>query len=180
MKRMLFAVLAVGCLTILAAATAPAQAIRWGVGAGVLLPMGEYGDFDKMGFTGGVGGSSQLRGGLAIRADVSYGRTNEKSGGTPHTTTLLGGMASLVYSFGASAGARPYLMGGVGMYNVKVDAGGLSSSETKAAFGFGGGVSLPMGTGGSRLFAETRYTGVSTRGFSTAFLPVIVGISFGQ
>lgn len=180
MKRVLLGVLAVGCLTVVAAPMASAQGIRWGVGAGLLMPMGELGDFDKMGFTGGIGGTYGMPGGIGIRADVSYGSTSEKSGGTPHTTKIMGGMASLVYSLGGAAGARPYLMGGLGMYNVKIEAGGASVDETKIAFAFGGGVSFPMGTGGSRLFAETRYTSVSTTGGSTTFLPIIVGISFGQ
>jgi opacity protein-like surface antigen len=179
MKRLL-AVLAVGCLTVVAAPTASAQGIRWGVGAGLLMPIGDYGDFDKMGFTGGIGGTYRMPGGLGIRGDLSYSTTSEKSGGTPHTTKIMGGMASLVYALSGAAGARPYLMGGLGMYNVKADAGGLSSDDTNIAFAFGAGVSFPMGTGGSRLFAETRYTSVSTSGGATTFLPIIVGISFGQ
>jgi len=37
-----------------------------------------------------------------------------------------------------------------------------------------------LGTGGNRLFAETRYTSVSTSGSSVTFLPLVVGISFGK
>ncbi len=48
------------------------------------------------------------------------------------------------------------------------------------AFGFGAGIALPLGTGGNRLFAETRYTSVSTSGSSLNFLPIVVGISFGK
>lgn len=159
---------------------AKAQTIGWGVGAGVQMPMGDYGDFDKMGFTGGVGGTYAMPGGLGIRADVSYGATSEKSGGADHSTKIMGGMASVVYALGGAAGARPYLMGGLGMYNVKVEAGGASADETKIAFGVGAGVSFPMGTGGSRLFAETRFTSVSTSGSSFTFLPITVGLTFGQ
>jgi hypothetical protein len=68
--------------------------------------------------------------------------------------------------------------GGLGLPNVKVDE--LDYSATKVAFGFGAGVAFPLGTGGNRLFAETRYTSVSTDGSSTTFLPIIVGISFGK
>ena len=178
MKRFGLVLLAVMALAIVAS-PASAQNIRWGVGAGLLMPMGDYGDFDKMGFTGGLGGTYTLPGGVGIRADVSYGTTGEKSGITDHSTKIMGGMASVVYAFG-SAGPKPYVLGGLGLSNVKVSAGGSSVSETKVAFGFGAGVSLPMGTGGSRLFAETRYTSVSTTGSSTTFLPIVVGISFGK
>jgi opacity protein-like surface antigen len=179
MKRFGLALLVVMALVAVAARPASAQSIRWGVGAGLLMPMGDYGDIDKMGFTGGVGGTYNLPGGVGIRADVTYGTTSEKDGITPHTTKILGGMASVVYAFGA-AGPRPYVMGGLGLSNAKISAGGTSASETKVAFGFGAGVSLPMGTGGSRLFAETRYTSISTSGSSLTFLPIVVGISFGK
>jgi Outer membrane protein beta-barrel domain len=179
MKRFGLALLAVMALVV-AAGPASAQGIRWGVGAGLLMPMGNYGDADKLGFTGGLGGTYNLPGGVGIRAEVSYGTTSEKSGVTAHKTKILGGMASVVYSF-ASAGPKPYVMGGLGLSNVKFDpATGADVSETKVAFGFGAGIALPLGTGGNRLFAETRYTSVSTSGSSLNFLPIVVGISFGK
>jgi opacity protein-like surface antigen len=179
MKRFGLAILAVMALCAVAVRPATAQNIRWGVGAGLLMPMGDYADIDKLGFTGGVGGTYYLPGGVGIRVDATYGTTSEKSGVLAHSTKIAGGMASVVYAFG-STGPKPYVMGGLGLSNVKISAGGTSASETKVAFGFGAGVSLPMGTGGSRLFAETRYTSVSTSGSSVTFLPLVVGISFGK
>jgi opacity protein-like surface antigen len=180
MKRFGLVLLAVLALCVIAVRPATAQNIRWGLGAGLLLPMGTYGDIDKLGFTGGLGGTYQLPGGVGIRVDASYGTSSEKSGVAAHSTKIIGGMASVVYAFG-TAGPKPYIMGGLGLSNVKIDVtGGPSGSETKVAFGFGAGVSLPMGTGSSRLFAETRYTSVSTSGSSINFLPLVVGISFGK
>jgi opacity protein-like surface antigen len=178
MKRLGLVILAVA-LCVVAARPAMAQNIRWGVAAGLLMPTSDYSNADKMGFTGGVGGTYNLPGGVGIRADLSYGTTSEKSGITPHTTKILGGMASVVYGFGHS-GPKPYVMGGLGLSNVKVSAGGTSASQSKVAFGFGAGISLPMGTGNSHLFAETRYTSVSTSVTSLKFLPIVVGISFGK
>ena len=177
MKRFGLVLLAVVALVV-AARPASAQSIRWGVGAGLLMPMGDYGDADKMGFTGGIGGTYNLPSGVGIRADVSYGTTSEADGITAHSTKIMGGMASVVYAFG-SAGPKPYVLGGVGLSNVKVDVSGSSASETKVSFGLGAGVSFPLGTGGNKLFAETRYTSVSTS-VKTTFLPIIVGISFGK
>lgn len=173
-------VLAVMALVVVAARPASAQGIRWGVGAGLLMPIGNYGDADKMGFTGGIGGTYNLPGGVGIRADLSYGTTSEKSGIAAHKTKILGGMASVVYSL-AKAGPRPYVMGGLGLSNYKFDpATGADVSETKVTFGFGAGIAVPMGTGGNRFFAETRYTSISTSGSSLNFLPIVVGISFGK
>ena len=177
MKRFALVLIAVMALVV-AARPASAQNIRWGLGAGVLMPMGDYADGDKMGYTAGLGGTYNLPSGLGIRADVSYGTTSEKDGQAAHDTKIMGGMASVVYAFG-SAGPKPYLLGGLGLSNVKISASGASASETKVAFGVGAGVTFPLGTGGNRLFAETRYTSVSTTVKAT-FLPIIVGISFGK
>jgi opacity protein-like surface antigen len=87
-------------------------------------------------------------------------------------------MASLVYGFGA-AGPKPYITGGLGLTNAKIDVGGSSASETKVTFGFGAGIQFPLGTGGNRLFVESRYTSVSTDP-SLTYLPIVVGISFGK
>ncbi len=177
MKRLGLVILAVA-LCVVAARPAMAQNIRWGLAAGLLMPTSDYGNADKMGFTGGVGGTYNLPGGVGIRADLSYGTTSEKSGITPHTTKILGGMASVVYAFSHS-GPKPYVTGGLGLSNVKISAGGTSASQSKVAFAFGAGLSLPMGTGGTRLFVETRYTSVSTS-VATKFLPIVVGLSFGK
>jgi opacity protein-like surface antigen len=177
MKRFGLVLLAVMALVV-AAGPASAQSIRWGLGAGVLMPMGDYGDADKMGYTAAFGGTYNLPSGLGIRADLSYGTTSEADGVTAHSTKLIGGMASLVYGFGA-AGPKPYITGGLGLTNAKIDVGGSSASETKVTFGFGAGIQFPLGTGGNRLFVESRYTSVSTDP-SLTYLPIVVGISFGK
>lgn len=174
MKRFGLVLLAVMALVVVAG-PASAQNIRWGVGAGLLMPMGDYGDFDKMGYTAGLGGTYNLPSGVGIRADISYATSSEKDGITPHDTKIMGGMASVVYAFG-SAGPKPYLLGGLGLSNVKID----DVSETKVSFGFGAGLAFPLGTGGNRLFVESRYTSVSTSGSPVTFLPIVVGLSFGK
>lgn len=75
MKRFGLAVMVLAFCTM-AAAPASAQGIRWGVGAGLLMPMGDYGDIDKMGFHGGVGGVYPLQSGLGIRAELTYSQTS--------------------------------------------------------------------------------------------------------
>ena len=174
MKRFAFVLLAVMALVV-AAQPASAQNIRWGLGAGLLMPMSDYADIDKMGFIGAGGATYWLPTGLGIRADVSYGTTSEKEGVLAHSTKILGGMASVVYQFG-SAGPKPYVTGGLGFSNFKVDDAGT----TEFTYALGAGVSLPLGTGGNRLFAETRYTTISGDGGSVKYLPIVVGLSFGK
>ena len=186
MKRMVLVVL--GAM-VLGAGSASAQAaaaatggIRFGVGAGLLLPMGTYKDGDKAGFIGGVDGTYWLASQpIGIRIEGSYSQTSEKSTVLAHKTKILGGAADVVYAFGQSASsARPYILAGLGYYNVKISVTGGSTSESKIGFGGGAGVAFKVGTGGTRVFVEGKYMSVSTTGAKTTFLPIRVGERFGS
>lgn len=182
MKRFGLAIVAVMAL-IVAARPAMAQgaatgSLRYGVSAGVLLPMGDYNTADKMGFVGGVGATYWLAGQpIGIRGDVSYSQTSHDPG--PGNSKILGGMASLVYALNpASAPARILLTGGVGYFNLKDSE--ATGSASKFGFGAGAAVAFKMGTGSTRLVLGTRFTSVSTTGGSTTFLPITVGLTFGK
>src|SRR6267143_2006182 len=98
MKRTLLAVFVVGILAAVPAATLSAQGVRWGVNAGLQMPMGDYKKIDKSGWIVGGGATYWLTGGMrGVRGDVSYGQTKAKTGVTPHSTKIAGAMASLVY-----------------------------------------------------------------------------------
>ncbi len=181
-------VLLVAALCVVAARPVMAQramaqsgSLRYGISGGVLLPMGDYNTFDKMGFVGGVGATYWLAGQpIGVRGDVSYSQSSHDVGGAGHTK-IIGGMASVVYALNpASAPARIMLNAGLGFYNVKIDATGGSASESKIGFGGGAAVAFKLGTGSTRLVVGTRYTSVSTSGGSTTFLPITVGLSFGK
>jgi opacity protein-like surface antigen len=176
------AVLAAAGLCVAVAAPARAQGtLRYGVNAGLLMPMGDYNSADKPGWIGGAGATYWLAGApVGIRVDGSYSQTSH-DGGISGNTKIAGGMASVVYALmPASAPARPFITAGVGYYNVKVDAGGASASESKVGFGGGAGVTLKLGPSSTRLVVATRFTSVSTTGGSTTFLPITVGLSFGK
>ena len=182
MKRLGLALVAVA-MCVVAARPAMAQAVgslRYGVSAGVLLPMGNYGASgtgDKMGFVGGVGATYWLPvGSIGVRGDLSYSQTSHD--GASGNTKIMGGMASLVYALNpASAPARIMITGGVGMFNVKESV--TSASQTKIGFGGGAAVAFKMGSGSTRLVLGSRFTSVSTTN-SITFLPITVGLSFGK
>ncbi len=180
MKRLGLGLVAVA-LCVVATRPVMAQAVghlRYGVSAGVLLPMGTYGDGDKMGFVGGVGATYWLPvGSIGIRGDVSYSSTSHDPG--PGNSKILGGMASVVYALNpASAPARIMLTGGVGYFNLKDSE--VTGSASKVGFGGGVAVAFKMGTGSTRLVVGSRFTSVSTSGASTTFLPITVGLTFGK
>lgn len=154
----------------------PTEGIRFGVGGGLTLPMGNYGDVDKAGWH--VMGLIQLpisQSPIHLRFDAMYGQTSHKSGFGSGNTTLTGATADLLYHLGDHAAkVRPYVLGGLGFYNV--DAGGGSS--TKFTFGLGGGILFGVGT--MHAFLETRYMSIQSSGSSLSFLPITFGLMFGQ
>lgn len=185
MKRMLLAVAVAGVLSVAGSALS-AQSYRFGVGGGVVIPMSDYKDLDKLGWVAGADATYWLAGNLVgIRVEGSYSQTSHKDQGgvaVGGKTKIGGGMADLVYAFGtADSPMRPYVLAGIGLYNIKVDITGLGSdSETKVAFGGGAGLTFKVGTGGTQLFVEGKFTSVSTSGSSTTFLPIRAGIRFGS
>src|SRR6266566_8136478 len=161
MKRLGLVMLAIA-LCVVAARPAMAQGnLRYGVSAGLLLPMGDYNTSSKLGWVGGAGATYWLTGGtIGIRGDLSYSQTAFDSAATGFSgnTKIFGGTASVVYALmPASAPARLMITGGVGIYNVKADLGSLSGSSTKVGFGGGAALAFKLGTGSTRLVVASRF-----------------------
>jgi hypothetical protein len=153
----------------------PTEGIRFGVGGGVILPTGDYGTLDKAGWH--VLGLIQLpisQSAIHLRFDALYGSTSHKSTVGPGNTKLTGGTADLLYHLGTrAASVRPYIMGGLGIFDVSD-----GSSTSKFAFGLGGGILFGVGT--MHAFLEGRYISVQTSPSSLTFIPISVGLMFGQ
>lgn len=178
MKRYQFGslILALGLFAAptLHAQAQPTEGIRFGVGGGVTLPMGNYGDFDKGGYhLLGVVQFPISHSAIHLRFDAMYGQTSHDVGSGK--TTLTGATGDLLYHLGdRAASVRPYVLGGLGVYNV--DAGG--GSETDFTFGFGGGILFGIGT--MHAFLEARYMSIQASGTSLPFIPISLGVMFGQ
>ena len=154
----------------------PSEGFRFGLGLGPSLPMGDLGDADKMGINIlGIFETPLADSPLYLRVDGLYSSTSHDA--VDGSTSILGGTVSALYHFSAPAAqARPYLLGGLGIYNVDFDLTGVDS-ETKIGFAFGGGVTFNIG--GFNAFAEARFVSVQTSGSSTTLLPLTVGMMFG-
>jgi opacity protein-like surface antigen len=178
------AVVVVGAI-LLGAVTAGGQGVRYGVGAGLLLPVGDYHSLDKPGWIAGADVTYWFApGSIAIRGEGSYSRTGERQGAcclTDHAFAIGGGMADLVYAFGKTTDQiRPYVLAGVGLYNVRLSAPGYSSSsETKIGFGGGAGLACRLGAGGTRLFIESKVTTVTKDSVNLIAIPIRIGFRFG-
>ncbi len=177
--------LAVVGAMLLGAATAAAQGVRYGVGAGLLLPVGDYHSIDKPGWIVGADVTYWLASGaIAIRGEGSYSRTRQRQGAcclTDHTTAIAGGMVDVVYAFGKTANPiRPYLVAGVGLYNWRLSAPGFTpASDTKVGLGGGAGVASRVGRGSTRIFLESKVTNVTVNGVDLVSIPIRVGLRFG-
>jgi Outer membrane protein beta-barrel domain len=164
------------------------QGIRVGIGGGLVLPTGDYKTADKMGWLVGADATYWLMGApVGIRVEGSYSQTSHKDQGgvaVDGNTKIIGGMGEVVYAFGTSKEQiRPYILGGIGIFNVKITSPsfGIDTSVTKVGFGGGAGIAFKLGTGGTRFFVEGKFVSVSTGGGSnTTFLPVRAGFRFGK
>jgi len=186
------------------AAAAPASAQKAGLGfggsIGANVPNGDFGDGVKTGlvangFVGLGTGRFGLRGELFwSRSDLDnavirrVGEAVLPSDGVGNATgnvDLLGASANLVLPLTQSP-IRPYLIGGVGVYNRRVsqDIGGTieefrSLRDEQTDVGYNGGIGLAFGGGlGPSFFIEARYHSVGTTPEKTRFVPVVVGFTF--
>ncbi len=180
MKRLGLVMLAVALCVVAARPVMAQGSLRYGVNAGLIMPVSDYNTLDKMGWVAGAGATYWLPGNVGIRGDLSYSSTAHKGTGATGSTKLIGGMASVVYALmPASAPARLMITGGVGYYNI--DFGGGVAKQSKIGFGGGAAVAFKMGTSSTRFVVATRYTSVSTDGTSRlTFLPITVGLTFGK
>jgi opacity protein-like surface antigen len=86
----------------------------------------------------------------------------------------MGGTANAVLAFPGASRARPYLIGGVGVYNGKVSVLGTSASQTDFGANAGAGFDVAVGKRAA-VFAEGRFHAIFMD--ETAYMvPVTVGL----
>lgn len=182
MKRV--ALTLVALISIAGAGSLSAQGVRFGIGGGLVMPTGDYKTADKMGFLVGADATYWLMGApVGIRVEGQYSQTSHKNG-VDGNSKIIGGMGEIVYAFGTDKEqVRPYILGGIGLFNVKVTSPsfGIDTSVTKVGFGGGAGLAFKLGAGGTRFFVEGKFVSVSTGGGSnTTFIPIRAGFRFGK
>jgi opacity protein-like surface antigen len=176
---------AIGLALALGAQAAQAQAgLSLGLGAGAVVPTGSMADVNSMGWSGSVG----LRvkpavSPIGFQVDAFYSRLGLENGLDGHSR-MIGGTANAVFAFPSAAVARPYLIGGLGLYNGKTTLDGLGSSDSETKFGANAGAGFDLKLGSAALFAEGRFHAIfkgavdtQTLEEKTAFMiPLTVGL----
>lgn len=174
--RTLRGLVAASALLVAVSSTASAQmssSSRFGVSAGVALPMGDFGDNVGVGFH--VGGHLQMPLGetLKLRINGDFGSYGGDVAGLDNAT-LLGAVANVVLPITTTSALKPYVLGGIGFYQTKANFnGGGSSDDSNLAFNVGAGYDW-----GKSFFTEIRFLSIQTDGSSTSTLPVTIGLRF--
>lgn len=182
------AALALGMM--LSAPAARAQGAEFSLGGGASIPLSTFGDFAKTGFNGMVAVSfAPSSFPLGIQIDGMYQRLKNEDiipGG--RSSQIIQGTGNLLYKFKTSEEStfRPYIIGGVGIYNFKQVSGndvagpGVGNTgNTGTDFGLNGGAGFDFKAGAIGLFLEGRFHNVFTSGEDTKFIPITVGVRFG-
>jgi opacity protein-like surface antigen len=193
------ALLAAAIASASPAAAQDAAAVRpvtFGVSGGLTLPTGDAGDVVKTGFNAGAHLAfkpAMLPIGLRVEGQFhQFGLKEISEGGISlepdGNYRIISGTVNGIFGVPAASSAfRPYVIGGVGMYNQKLsfDILGEELSESETKFGLNGGVGIEFGLSGLATFLEARYhyilngddeeTGESSR---TKIIPISFGIKF--
>lgn len=176
MKRVVSLFAAVAMTVVMSASVAEAQSpVRFGLAGGLSIPTGDDKDFFENGFHGQVMlGFGMMMLPVKLRADLSYHSFGGKEGTffAGDDARVLSGALNATVGMGG-IGVKPYLSGGVGVYNSKT---GDFDGETD--LGINGGVGLEFSLTGMSTFLEARYVNVFSEGGSSAFIPITFGIMF--
>lgn len=169
--------------------------VRVGFGGGVSVPVADAKDAFKDGVNGTGFVLVHILGGLpALRFAFSYDRYKLKQVGTITPTAgedevghsqILGGTAGIKLHL-LPGPVRPFVMAGLGAFNVKdvIDAASASQSTSKTNFGIDGGGGVEIKLGRLSAFAEAKIQNVYTKNSgvisksSIQTVPVTFGLMF--
>jgi len=173
------------------------RALSVGLGGGGSVPVGDFAKDVKTGWNGHAFLQYQPfeQGPWAVRAEAQYTRSAYTDDlltdvgavvGDDLSNKVLYAGAAAAYHFGGSSGTvRPYVIGGLGLYEVTAslkDEDGITYSESESGFGFNGGAGLRFG-GTIGFFVEARFHQFSITPrdglkATSQFIPVSFGLVF--
>lgn len=191
----------IGAGALLIAATAQAQGtsgstsgrpFKLGGALGATVPLGDFSDGADLGFhLGGLIEYKPQSFPVNLRGEITYHRNGLKSGYFSGQNPAFGNVdghfsmisfvGNGVIPFGdAASTARPYAIGGVGLYRMKASASfsGLDISDTQTKFGINVGGGFSFNLSGFDTFVEARFHSVFTEGSNTNFIPLSFGFRF--
>ena len=189
----------IGASALLIAATAHAQGtspsgrpFKLGGQLGASVPMGDFGDGADLGFH--LGGLIEYKPAslpMSLRGELTYHRNGLKDdffasedpdfSGIDGNFSQIDFVGNAVMPFGdAASTARPYVIGGLGLYRLKASAEyeGIDISDTQTKFGLNFGAGLTFNLSGFETFVETRFHSVFAEDSNMNFIPLSFGFKF--
>lgn len=160
-----------------------ATPLHFGVAGGAAVPMGNTADISKTGYnvTGLLEMGLPVLPALSIRGELAYNQLDMKP--INGSWKLFGGQVNAAYSWPLKdMPVRPYLIGGLGAFNVKADPTDLAApaSKTKFAWNAGAGVGFKLGT--IETVVEARFQQIAKEKTLTNdplnFIPLTIGLVF--
>jgi opacity protein-like surface antigen len=177
MKRFGLTVAALALSALAFAPGANAQA-RFGLAAGLAVPMGDFGDVATSGFN--VEGSVEFRPAtmpFGLRGDLFYNRFSaDEDVGLDGNFSTFGGALNALFQM-AGIAATPYLVVGPTLTNFAADINGSDDSETKIGAQGGIGVKFPLSGFTSKI--EARYHTIFTDEENVNLVTINFGILSG-
>ena len=173
------ALLAVSASTAQAQSPVAARPVSFGVSGGLTIPTGDFGDFFESGYNAGalLEFTPQVSP-VAIRIEGDYQRFGVKGIEAENDLRIISGTANALFKFGSATTVRPYVIGGLGLFNVG-GTGDDGESENKFGYNVGGGLELPLS--GITVFGDVRFQQVRFSGDGESnvnLVPIKVGIRF--
>jgi opacity protein-like surface antigen len=180
-------------------AVGPTRPVSFGVAGGLSIPTGDAGDLFASGFN--VDALLEVQrpaSPLAFRFEAGYQRLElkddirdlfeELGGDIDVNARIFSGLANVLYKFPGTT-VRPYVLGGVGVFNLGGSASisGFeefeeeldteeSGSTTSFGYNVGGGLEVPLS--GITVFGDVRFQQIRIDGSGFNIVPIKVGIRF--
>ena len=158
--------------------------ISFGIGGGVAVPVNDAKDAFKNGFNGQAFVRFNLKF-LPIQPRLEFNFSkldlNDVTFSSPGTQQIMSGLATAQIYLMHSGPIRPYLLAGLGAYNLKTDLDNAPESTSDTRFGINGGGGLVFHFGGMiSAYAEGRVDNVYTdKGFIDTDQIQVVPVNFG-
>ncbi|HEX6309794.1 MAG TPA: outer membrane beta-barrel protein [Longimicrobiales bacterium] len=174
MKRFVRVVLTVAALGLVFSASDAQAQIALSIGGGPSFATGDAGDGLDMGYHVKVGaGFSLPMLPIGLQAEGMWNRF-DASDDDGHMQNLVGSLNAVINL--PTPGITPYIIGGVGYYNTKVETS-LGDADAND-FGINGGAGVRLGLPGLGVFAEARLHNIFGEDDSFRFIPITLGVRF--
>jgi hypothetical protein len=164
--------------------TLHAQEVTVSVGGGAALPVSYLNSGTNTGVHGMAAVSVEPAAiPVSIRIDGMYSRFGLSGSGVDGHLRVFQGTANAVYRFPAAEATaiRPYLIGGIGVYNYKTitEPSEIFRDDADTDLGINGGAGVDVVAGALGVFVEARYHNVMAEGENAEFVPITVGVRLG-